>query len=65
MDVTQHQVYCFDCGDYVYDADVDRIVNRERNESRINFMQLFGTCVCACVCVCFVGRRLCCSHGKT
>lgn len=42
MDITHHQLYCFACTDYVYDVDVDRIINREKNSARVHDMQSFG-----------------------
>lgn len=33
MDIIHNQVYCFSCGDYVYDRDFDKIIATQKTNA--------------------------------
>jgi len=42
VDVEQAQIYCAQCEDYVYDTDIDAVINIERNKAKMTFQELIG-----------------------
>ena len=49
VDITHNEIYCHQCGDYVYDSQLDEIVNTEiNNANEQNIMMLGISCKISC-----------------